>query len=126
MFASYHEITKAKGGVEMSSALDRRQAMLELLSDRRSETVANLMSEFGVCRYTVLRDIEVLSCSAPIYTVQGNGGGIRVADGYYYGRRYLHSDQEALLRKLMPGLQPEEQKTIQSILTSFAKPKVPA
>ena len=78
------------------------------------------MSEFGVSRCTVLRVIETLSCSAPIFTVQGNGGGVRVADGYYYGRRYLHSDQEALLRKLMPGLQPDEQKTIQS---SFSNPK---
>ena len=34
-FVFYHEFTKAKGGVEMQSALDRRQAMLELLSDRR-------------------------------------------------------------------------------------------
>ena len=110
----------------MQSALDRQQAMLELLLDPRQETVANLMAEFGVSRCTVLRDIETLSCSAPIFTVQGNGGGVRVADGYYYGRRYLHSDQEALLRKLMPGLQPDEQKTMQSILNSFGMPKVPA
>ena len=109
----------------MQSALDRRQAMLELLSDRRQETVANLMAEFGVSRCTILRDIETLSCSAPIFTVQGNGGGVRVADGYYYGRRYLHGDQEALLRKLMNGLQPEEQKTMRSILTSFGMPKTP-
>ena len=81
-----------KEDVKMVSALDRRQAMLELLSDRRKETVANLMAEFNVSRSTVLRDIEVLSCSAPIYKVQGNGGGIRVANGYCYGRRYLHSD----------------------------------
>ena len=44
----------------MQSALERRQAMLELLSDRRQETVANLMAEFGVSRCTVLRDIETL------------------------------------------------------------------
>lgn len=109
----------------MRSALDRRRAMLELLSDRRQETVANLMVEFGVSRCTVLRDIETLSCSAPIFTVQGNGGGVRVADGYYYGRRYLHDDQEALLRKLIPELQQDEQKVIQSILNSFGMPKVP-
>ena len=42
----------------MQSALDRRQAMLEMLSDRRQETVANLMAEFGVSRCTILRDIE--------------------------------------------------------------------
>lgn len=34
-FVFYHVATKAKGGAEMQSALDRRQAMLELLSDRR-------------------------------------------------------------------------------------------
>ena len=78
---------KRKEGAEIQSALDRRQAMLELLSDRRQETVANLMAEFGVSRCTVLRDIDALSCSAPIYTVQGNGGGVRVVDGYYYERR---------------------------------------
>ena len=82
----------------MQSALDRRQAMLELLSDRRQETVAKLMTEFGVSRCTVLRDIDALSCSAPIYTVQGNGGGIRVVDGYYYGRRYLTRKQASTLR----------------------------
>lgn len=108
----------------MQSALERRQAMLELLSDRRQETVANLMAEFGVSRCTVLRDIETLSCSAPIFTVQGNGGGIRVAEGYYLGRRYLHSDEEALLRRLIHGLQPEEQKTMQGILKRFGRPIV--
>ena len=123
-FELYYGATKAKGGVEMQSALERRQAMLELLSDRRQETVANLMAEFGVSRCTVLRDIETLSCSAPIFTVQGNGGGIRVAEGYYYGRRYLHSDEEALLRSLIHGLQPEEQKTMQGILKRFGRPIV--
>lgn len=33
----------------MQSALDRRQAMLELLSDRRQETVANLMLRCDKC-----------------------------------------------------------------------------
>ena len=125
-FIFYYGITKAKGGAEMQSALDRRQAMLELLSDRRQETVANLMSEFGVSRCTVLRDIEILMCSAPIFTVQGNGGGVRVADGYYYGRRYLHKEQEELLRRLMDGLQPGDRKTMESILASFGMPKTPA
>ena len=109
----------------MQSALERRQAMLELLSDRRQETVANLMTEFGVSRCTVLRDIETLSCSAPIFTVQGNGGGVRVADGYYYGRRYLRKDQEELLNRLLPGLQPEDAKTMRSILAGFGMPQIP-
>ncbi len=108
----------------MQSALDRRQAILELLSDRRQTTLDSLALEFGVSKMTIRRDIETLSCSAPIYTLQGNGGGIRVADGYYIGRRYLRSDQEALLQELLGDLPPDKQKTMQSILTSFVKPQI--
>ena len=108
----------------MQSALDRRQAITEVLSDRRFETIENLMAEFNVSRSTIKRDLEILGCSVPLYTVQGYGGGIRVADGWYAGRRYLRSEQEELLRDLMDGLQPDQQRIMQSILASFAKPKV--
>lgn len=108
----------------MQSALERRQEILERLSDRRQDTIENLMAEFGVSRSTIKRDIEVISCSAPIYTIQGNGGGIRVADGYYVGRRYLKSEQEELLKRLLPGLQPEDQKLMEGILSAFAMPEV--
>lgn len=107
----------------MRNALDRRQAILEALSDRRSETVGNLALEFCVSERTIKRDIEAISCSAPIFTVQGNGGGIRVAEGYYFGRYYLRPDQENLLSDLMDGLQPDKQLLLQSILLAFAKPK---
>lgn len=107
----------------MVTANERRQLILEALSDRRSESVKNFAEEFGVTERTIRADIKILSCSAPIYTVQGNGGGIRVADGWYISRRYLHDDQEALLRKLLDGLQPDEQQTMQSILKAFAKPR---
>ena len=84
----------------------------------------NLATEFDVSVRTIKYDLEYLACSAPIYTVQGNGGGVRVADGWYAGRRYLRGDQEELLRRLMDGLQPDDQKVMQGILASFAKPKV--
>ena len=106
------------------TANERRQLILEALSDRRCVSAKNLAAEFGVTERTIRSDIELLSCSAPIYTVQGNGGGIRVADGWYLSRRYLHDDQEALLRSLLPGLQPEQQETMRQILSSFAKPSV--
>ena len=108
----------------MRSALERRQSILEAFSDRRSDTVGNLATEFGVSDRTIKRDIELLSCSAPIFTVQGGGGGIHVADGWYVSRRFLRDDQEDLLRELTPGLQPDKQLLMQSILVAFAKPKV--
>ena len=105
------------------SAIERRQMILEYLSDYRQATYRELAECFGVSKNTIVTDIEELTCSAPIFTVAGKYGGIRVADGWYISRRYLHDDQEALLRKLLTGLQPEEQKTMESILTAFAKPR---
>ena len=107
----------------MQSAIERRQLLLEAISDRRQDTYQRLADEFGVSKMTIRRDIEVLSCSYPIITVQGGAGGVRAMDGWYLSRRYLHDDQEALLRSLLPGLQPEQQKTMEAILTAFAKPQ---
>ena len=108
----------------MQSALDRRQMILEALSDRRQETVENLAAEFGVSKRTIRYDIEILGCSAPIYTVQGGGGGIRVADGWYLSKTYLCDEDEEMLRRILPGLQPEYQQRMQHILSVFAKPKI--
>ena len=110
----------------MVTANERRQLILETLSDRRCVSAKSLASEFGVTERTIRSDIELLSCSAPIYTVQGNGGGIHVTDGWYLSRRYLHDDQEALLRSLLPGLRPEDRETMQHILFAFAKPRTKA
>lgn len=108
----------------MVTANERRQEIIEILSDRRFEKIENLMSEFDVSRSTIKRDIEVLSLSYPIYSVSGNGGGICVADGWYSNRRYLKPAQEELLNRLKSGLQPEDMQVMESILAAFAKPKV--
>lgn len=106
----------------MQSALDRRQRILEVISDRRFETMDNLALEFGVSKRTIQNDITVLGCSAPIRTVRGRGGGVRAEQGWYLGRRYLRREQEELLRELLPSLVPEKRAVMEEILTAFAKP----
>ena len=108
----------------MQSAVERRQQLLETISDRRHETIEHLAAEFNVSRRTIERDITVLSCSYPIVTENWRGGGVRAMDGWYVSRRYLHDDQEALLRSLLPGLQQDQQKLMESILSAFAKPSM--
>ena len=107
----------------MQNTTERRQLILEYLSDVRRTTLDELAAQFNVSKRTIRYDLDILTCSAPIYTVQGNGGGIRVADGWYISRRYLRDEHEAVLRRLIPGLQPEDQKAISEILLAFAKPK---
>lgn len=108
----------------MQSTTERRQEILYFISDRRRTTYQQIAEEFNICYNTARNDVEVLMCSHPIEPVKGKGGGIRAMDGWYASRRYMTDEQEALLRKLAAGLQPEDQKTIESILASFAKPKV--
>ena len=107
----------------MRSVTERRQLMLEFISDHRHVRIQDLMNEFSISRHTAIRDVQVLACSHPIYTQQGGGGGVKAMDGWYQTHRYLREEQEALLLSLLPGLSPDDQRTMKQILTAFAKPK---
>ena len=106
----------------MQATTERRQQMLEYISIHRHVQYQDLMDEFHISKKTAQRDVEILSCSYPIYTRTTYAGGIFAMEEWYASKSYLHDDQEALLRKLLTGLQPEDQKTMQSILDAFAKP----
>ena len=102
---------------------DRQRRLMEIISARRFETIPNLANELGVSRYTIMRDLNEITDIASFYTTCGkHGGGVHACDGWYYSKTYLSTDQEALLRSLLPNLQPEQQKTMQAILAAFAKP----
>ena len=105
------------------SSMERRMEILEVLCRRRSDTVENLANEFGVSKRTIKYDIEYLSLSYPVYTVQGHGGGVRIDDGYRLGMKYLSEKQTNLLEKLAVGLTGEDLATMQSILKKFKEPK---
>lgn len=102
-------------------AAERRQQILELLCQRRKETVSNLAAELGVCERTIRRDIETLTLQYPVETVCGRyGGGVKLADWYYQSRRRLTPRQTALLRRLAAGLQGEDLEDMNQILVQFA------
>ena len=52
-------------------ATERRQALLEIICERRHEKMDNLAFELGVSRKTIIRDVLELSISYPIYTAAG-------------------------------------------------------
>ncbi len=100
---------------------ERREAILTALCQRRHDKVANLAYEFGVTERTIKSDIEELTLAHPIETIRGRyGGGIKVADGYYIGRRYLKPSQQKLLKKLSGQLIGEEKAVMDGILREFA------
>lgn len=104
-------------------AAERRMLILEILSVRRFTTVGNLVYEFGVCRKTIQNDIVFLSAFIPIYTAQGKGGGIHVVPGWKEDRLYLTIEQENVLIRLIQTLPKEDGTVLQSIVSTFAKPR---
>jgi len=100
---------------------ERRQKLLEVLCIRRHDTTGNLAHEFHVCTATIRRDIEILTCSYPIETVQGgHGGGIRVAEWFHLDRRALNADEITFLRKLGEHLDGPDLEMLNRIIVLFS------
>ncbi|MBQ6979072.1 MAG: HTH domain-containing protein [Clostridia bacterium] len=107
----------------MKSTTERRQTLLDILCQRRQETVGNLAYELCVSRNTIINDILILSMTYPIYTQQGRGGGVFIVDGFKLGMKYLTDKQLALLNKVALLLTEEDDTiTIQSIIVTFKNP----
>ena len=105
------------------TAAERRQAILEALCIRRHDTRENLAFEFGVSKRTIEYDVLELSLTYPIYTTQGNGGGIHVVDGFHLDKPHLNEKELALLSKILPTLTGEDKKTMSEILKKYGGKK---
>ena len=72
---------------------------------------------------TIRRDLEILSISFPIFTVQGKGGGVFMMESYKLVMIYLTDKQLELLNKLYLLLtEQEEKKTMDSIISTYKNP----
>lgn len=112
----------------ISNSSKRQNKILEILSVRRFDTIANLCDEFGASRYTIMRDIRVLSEISPIYTLRGPSGGVYFekdcfhTKSEYAANKYLSDKQKKTIRDIIEGLPPNISE-LHSILIDFARPK---
>ena len=68
---------------------DRRERLIRILMLHGKRTVKELSEELGVSVRTIMRDIDILSTSKPLYTVSGRNGGVSLLDTYDANRVYL-------------------------------------
>lgn len=61
---------------------DRQKRIYEIVRERGHVTCSCLASELHVSERTIRSDVEELTCEYPIETVSGNGGGIRLQEGF--------------------------------------------
>lgn len=82
--------------------IDRLIGILSVLLQEKKVTAPELAEKFEVSRRTINRDVMALSqAGIPLYTMQGTGGGIAIADGYRMDRTLLTSrDMQGILAGL--------------------------
>ena len=100
---------------------ERRIRILNLLMLHKQATIRELKEEFQVSKNTIVRDIEFISSIAPIYTKQGNGGGIYILPEYRSYKNYLTDDEENFLYSLISKISNEEKRILCGIITKFTK-----
>ncbi len=99
---------------------ERQNAILEVLCQKRHETLDCLAETFGVSKSTIRRDVETLSCTYPIKTVRGKyGGGVYLESWFQPNRKRLSPEQTSLLNRLLAVLTGNDRQIMQSILTQF-------
>ena len=103
---------------------ERRQAILEVLCERRHDKIENLAYEFHVTERTIRNDVLELSLSYPVYTVSGRyHSGVYIADDYYLGKQYLTEEQLELLLSLKSQVGDDQRKILDGIVKKFGKVK---
>lgn len=102
------------------TAQERRNAILNILCQKRFETIPNLVLTFHVSERTIQRDVLMLSCSYPIQTIRGRYGGVKLDDWYHPTWSSLSFEQEAFLLKLRDTLAGDDLRIVNSILFQFA------
>ena len=103
----------------MTAAERRDHIMAKLRSERRA-TVAGLMNELGCSRRTLLYDLEALSATFPLVTVQGKNGGVMLADWYQPQRSSLGPEQIEVLKRFASSADTEDRMILNSILDQFS------
>lgn len=108
------------------TALERREAILEVLIERKNEKMINLANEFSVSKRTIEQDILVLSLSYPIYTKAGRyESGVYIDPDFYLHKQYLKSKEQECLEEVLKIATPEQQKLLNEIIKKYARPKLP-
>ena len=107
--------------VDKLCVAERRIKILNLLMLQKQVTIRALKEEFQVSKNTIVRDIEFISCIAPIYTKRGNGGGIYILPEYRSYKNYLTDSEENFLYDLIQKVDNDGKRILCGIITKFTK-----
>ena len=103
---------------------DRRMEIVSILMVRHHTTAGELAEELGVSVRTIHNDIRALSYGYPIYTRQGENGGVFMRDGYRpYGNTLTRMELKVLcdLYRMAGG---EYRKILSQVIRKYGPDKL--
>lgn len=106
------------------SASDRRAEIVNILILRRHITAGELAHELNVSIRTIHYDIQALSVAYPIYTKQGENGGIFMRDDYRPYVNTLTDDELKTLCEIYRKSEGKQKKTILQIIRKYGPDKL--
>lgn len=102
----------------------RRQEIISILIVRRRATANELAQELGVSIRTIHYDIQALSLDYPIYTKQGDNGGVFISDNYNPHINSLSFHELQTLRELLELVEDRYRKVLIQIIHKYGPDKI--
>ena len=109
--------------------ISRLLGIVTLLLNRERMTAGELAEHFEVSQRTILRDLEALDeAGIPVVTIQGQGGGVGIMEGFSLDRQYLSVGEISSIVTALEGLskliREPGYKSAQEKLGNLVNPKV--
>lgn len=116
----------------MLNVADRRERLVRILILRGHATLSQLSAELGVTERTIMRDVDALSISTPIFTIVGRYGGIYIDKSYIKNQPKLKDCEIALLEKIAQDIEKtsfcslnyNELKLLQEIINTYSNKRL--
>ncbi len=113
------------------NVIERRERIIRILMLNGKRTVKELSEELGVSVRTIMRDIDILSTSKPIYTISGRNGGVYLLDTYDANRVYFKEEEMSIISKIISEsenhksyiLSKLDTELLKEMLVFYSKPK---
>lgn len=109
------------GGDGVTMQNNRLFRILYYILERGKVTATELAEKFEVSVRTIYRDVDSLSSvGIPIYTTQGKGGGIEIAEDYVLRKSLLTAEEKEQIMAALQGLNSTSQLYQSDLLTKLS------
>ena len=101
------------------TAAERQDLIMATLRKQRTATLREFAVRCDCTERTIQNDVVALSASFPLMTVQGKGGGVKLAEWYQPQRSCLSPEQIDVLKRFASSASQEDRMCLNSILDQF-------